>query len=310
MIKTAEGRAGFTLQKPQSAARKSFRLKVFQRKSGVLIRQTITNHNVCVRVNSVRENRRDFFDFEGYTLPIFSNKDRGIPQVPILSRPIWEIVRMPRMSFQVGPRIGLVILSALPFGCTHFDPVTGSTLAGSGLGATTGAIIGHQSGHTGTGALIGAAAGALGGALVGDARQARAERDSAYAYADAQAQQAALGAVTNTDVIYMAQNNLGEDVIINAIQTRGGRFDTSPQSLIYLKTSGVSDRVIAVMQNTGAAIAPVSYIAPPPPPRPSIVIVEPSPPRPIYFGHFGGHHYHPCRPHRYRESSISLHGHF
>lgn len=210
---------------------------------------------------------------------------------------------------QVSPRIGLVFLAALPLGCAQFDPVTGSTLVGSGLGATTGAIIGHQSGHTGTGALIGAAAGALGGALVGDARQARVERDAAVAYADAQAQQAAAGAVTNTDVVYMAQNGLAEDVIINAIQTRGGRFDTSPQSLIYLKSSGVSDRVIAVMQNSGPAIVPVGYVAPPPRPRPDIVIVEPPPP-PIVFGHFGGYHHHHCRPHRHSGSSISIHGHF
>ncbi len=216
---------------------------------------------------------------------------------------------MSRMLIQVCPRIGLALFVVLPLGCTHFDPVTGSTLVGSGLGATTGAIIGHQSGHTGTGALIGAAAGALGGALVGDAQQSRAQRDAAFAYADRQSQQIAAGAVTNTDVIYMTQNGLGEDVIINAIHTRGGQFDTSPQSLIHLKSSGVSDSVISVMQNSGSRIAPVSYVAPPPPPRPSVIVVEP-PPRPIYFGHFGRHHHHHCRPHRHHESSISIHGHF
>lgn len=217
---------------------------------------------------------------------------------------------MTRKLIQVGPRIGLGLLALLPLGCTHFDPVTGSTLVGSGLGATTGAIIGHQSGHTGTGALIGAAAGALGGALVGDAQQARVERDAAFAYADAQSQQRVAGAVTNSDVVYMAQNGLAEDVIINAIQTRGGRFDTSPQSLIYLKSSGVSDRVIATMQSSGGpAIAPVSYVAPPPPPPP-VFIVEPPPPRPIYFGHFGHHHHHHHRRHHHHGSSISIHGHF
>jgi uncharacterized protein YcfJ len=213
------------------------------------------------------------------------------------------------MLTEIGPRIGLVFLAALPFGCTHFDPVTGSTLVGSGLGATTGAIIGHQSGHAGKGALIGAAAGALGGALVGDARQARAERDSAYAYADAQAYQAQAGAVTNSDVVYMSQSGLAEDVIINSIQTRGGRFDTDPQSLIYLKSSGVSDRVIAVMQNSGPRVAPASYVVPPPPRRPDIVIVEPAPP-PIIFGHFGGNHHHHCHPRRHHGSSLSIHGHF
>jgi len=32
-------------------------------------------------------------------------------------------------------------------------------------------------------------------------------------------------ALTNSDVIKMAQNGVGDDVIVNAIRTRGGAFD-------------------------------------------------------------------------------------
>ena len=214
---------------------------------------------------------------------------------------------MPRIRQWLSPRLGLILLTALPVGCAQFDPVTNSTLVGSGLGTTAGAIIGHQSGNAGKGALIGAAAGALGGALVGDANQARAERDAAYDRAFSQKYQAAQAAVRNHDVIMMAQNGLSDDVIINAINARGGRFDTSPSSLIQLKSAGVNDTVIAAMQ-TASAPKPITYVPPPPPEPRSVLIVEPPRPRPIFIGDFGHHHH--CRPPRRRHSSISFHGHF
>ena len=222
---------------------------------------------------------------------------------------------MQRIRIFAWPWMGLGLLACGPLGCAQYDPVTRSTMAGSGLGAVTGAIVGEGSGHPGAGALVGAAAGALGGALVGDAQQARAERDAAYAYAqNSQRQQQLAGAVTNSDVIYMARNGLGDAVIINAIQTRGGRFDTSPQSLIGLKSQGVSDDVIRVMQSSPPAavppaaapiaIPPTAYMAPPPP----FVVVEPPPPRPIIFGRFGPRYR--WRPHRRPRSGIFIQGRF
>ncbi len=220
---------------------------------------------------------------------------------------------MQRIRIFALPWMGLGLFACWPMGCAQYDPVTRTTMAGSGLGALTGAIIGEGSGHAGTGALVGAAAGALGGALVGDAEKARAERDAAYAYAqNTQRQQQLAGAVSNHDVVYMAQNGLGDEVIINAIQTRGGRFDTSPQSLINLKASGVSDHVIAAMQSSPpagvapAAIAPAAYVAAPSPPP--VVIVEPAPPRPIVFGGFGPHYR--WRPYRRPRSGVYIEGRF
>jgi hypothetical protein len=58
-------------------------------------------------------------------------------------------------------------------------------------------------------------------------------------------------AITNREVVDMAQNRVSDEVICNAIRTRGGRFNTTPESIVTLKNSGVSDRVIEAMQNNG-----------------------------------------------------------
>ena len=172
---------------------------------------------------------------------------------------------------------------------------------GTGLGAATGAIIGHQSGNAGTGALIGAAAGALGGGLVGKVKDTEEERDVAIAqaaYLEHQQQ-----ALSNADVIMMAQNQLGEQVIISSIQSRGGRFDLSPQGLVMLKQSGVSDKVIEYMQTSGypADVPPTIITGGPrvvtPPP---VVIVEPAPYPPPHVGFvFDFHNHRGPRRHRH-----------
>jgi hypothetical protein len=103
--------------------------------------------------------------------------------------------------------------------------------------------------------------------------------------------------VTNYDLVGMAKAGVSDDVIISTIQSRGARLDLSPQGLIALKQSGVSDRVVLSAQNLGAGRA----YAPGPPP--ATVIVAPGPPvyyrpayyygpRPYYHGHCHYHHWH------------------
>lgn len=203
----------------------------------------------------------------------------------------------------------LAILGSLPLtGCA--TSTGNGALFGTGLGATTGAILGSVSGNAGQGALIGATAGALGGALVGNADDAARQRDAAWAHAyQVEQQQFAAQAVTNADVVTMTQSGVSQDVIINAIRTRGGQFDTSPNALIWLKNSGVSDAVIATMQQSGP-IAPVTTttIAPPPPIAPEVIVVEPRP-APIVV-HPSPFHYCPprrWRPVRRRGHSAHLH---
>ncbi|MFO1095523.1 MAG: glycine zipper domain-containing protein [Planctomycetaceae bacterium] len=178
------------------------------------------------------------------------------------------------------------VLPAFFAGCQTLTHTENGALFGSGLGAATGAVIGHQSGHTAGGAAIGAVAGALTGAVVGNAQD---ERDAAIAQAQASQMAAAL---TNYDLIRMAQSGLGDEVIINAMQTRGGRFDLSVDALIQLRDAGVSDRVITSVQQASAAaprVAATSYrsssvvVAPPV----GVVVGGPAvvvAPRPVFFG--------------------------
>lgn len=146
------------------------------------------------------------------------------------------------------------------------------TVVGGGLGAITGALIGGSEGKSPEGALIGGAVGAIAGNLFGRSKDAADQRQAAAGYAaTSQAnQQAAQLAVTNYDLVEMTRAGLNDSVIVGAIQTRGGRFDLSPNGLIQLKQAGVSDTlIIAAQQATPPA---TGYLAPQP------VVVE----RPVY----------------------------
>lgn len=205
-------------------------------------------------------------------------------------------------------------VAAVLSGCATANHTQTGAAVGTGLGALTGAVIGSQTGHAGGGALIGAATGALAGGLIGNAEDARDERDAAVAQAQyLQAENyAARHAMTNADLVMMAQNGISDDVICTAVQSRGGRFDLSPNAIVQLKASGVSDRVILAVQQSGGYGVP-SYPVPPtivtaPPPRVrEIVVVEPRPA--VGFGvvvgpgchrpHWHHHHMH-YRGHRHR----------
>ncbi len=53
--------------------------------------------------------------------------------------------------------------------------------------------------------------------------------------------------LTNADVVSMAQNNLGEELIVEKIRESKGAFDVSVGGLVNLKKSGVSDAIVAAM---------------------------------------------------------------
>ena len=134
----------------------------------------------------------------------------------------------------------VALLGILPLAGCQNNTQTGAAL-GSGAGALAGAIIGNQVGHKGAGALIGGLTGGLTGAAVGNAKDVENERDAALVHAaHVQAQRLAdQRALSNSDVITMAQNRLSDEIIINAIRTRGGRFRTNPEALIALQNQGV-----------------------------------------------------------------------
>jgi hypothetical protein len=56
-------------------------------------------------------------------------------------------------------------------------------------------------------------------------------------------------AMDNTSVIKMAKAGLGDDLIVETINTQPGTYSTDADSLVTLKTAGVSDRVITAMIN-------------------------------------------------------------
>jgi len=147
---------------------------------------------------------------------------------------------------------------------------------------TAGAIIGHQSGQKAEGGLIGAAAGAVTGGLVGNVQDANAERDAVLAQASRLKQ---VPALNSQDLVQMAQSGLGDTVIINAIQQRGGQFDLSPQGLIFLKSNGVSDAVIQKVQCSSTSVPPNVVTTTPDVVAPSvsgIVVVRPQPIAKVY----------------------------
>lgn len=187
------------------------------------------------------------------------------------------------------------------------DTATGA-VAGGGIGAITGALIGGKKNGEG-GALIGAGVGALTGGLIGNSADKADERQAAYGMAaTAQANaQAAAQAVSNFDLVEMTRAGCSEDLIISTIQSRGGRFDLSPNGLIALKQSGVSDRVVMAAQslttggyNPRTAVVSAPVVVGPPPvvyvrPQPAVrVYVGPSwgPPRYYHGGYGGGYHGH------------------
>ena len=176
--------------------------------------------------------------------------------------------------------LALAPLPLLLAGCYAPNHTAAGMGNGAGIGALAGVIIGHQSGHTGTGALIGAATGAFAGGLIGNAEDAREERDAALYHAQLVEQNRNM--MTNYDLVRMTQSGISDDVIIGTMHSRGGRFDLSPDAMISLKSSGVSDRVLLAVQQNGAAppppiVDPPHMVVVPPPPVGVGVVVAPRP---------------------------------
>lgn len=198
-------------------------------------------------------------------------------------------------------------------GCATNTHAENGALMGAGLGAGMGALMGSHSGREGAGAVIGGTLGAITGSMIGGTQDAYEQRDAALAQLEASSRPMH-PPLTNFDLIRMSQSGLGDEVIINAVQTRGGQFQLDPDALIALKSSGVSDRVLQHVQTAGLAPSPppTTIVAAPPPP-PGIVIVRPQPVVGVHFGHGHHHHRHWHRRPRHRHGSsfsISTHHHF
>lgn len=60
-------------------------------------------------------------------------------------------------------------------------------------------------------------------------------------------------ALTNDSVIKMVRGGLSDDVVVNTIKAQPAEYSTTPDSLIALKSAGVSDKVIGAMVDRMAA---------------------------------------------------------
>jgi hypothetical protein len=163
---------------------------------------------------------------------------------------------------------GVLLPALLACGCQSMNNTEKGAVAGGGIGAGVGALIGHATGHTGAGALIGGATGALVGGAVGndiDKEKAKQERIAA-------ATQLQL-----TDVASMAQQHIGDNLIINQIRTSGSVYHLNADQIVWLKQQGVSDVVISEMQATAYRVPRRVYTAEP------VVVYEPPPP-PVAVG--------------------------
>jgi hypothetical protein len=57
----------------------------------------------------------------------------------------------------------------------------------------------------------------------------------------------------NAAVVKMTKAGLGEDVIVSMVQNQPGHYDLTPDTLVSLKTEGVSEKVLAAMAAKNAA---------------------------------------------------------
>lgn len=205
-----------------------------------------------------------------------------------------------------------LMMTAAGAGCQGMNHTQNGALVGTGVGALGGALIGQHNGHTGRGAALGALAGGVGGALLGNAQDSRDERDAAIAQAhySEQQRQAAATALTNADLVRMAQSGVGDEVIVQSVRSRGGSFDLRPDAIIALKQSGVSDRVLVEIQKAGEApprtvVSPgATYVAGPP----HVVVVRPQPA--VRFGVMVGGRRPHRRPWRRGRRNVYVHHHW
>jgi hypothetical protein len=153
--------------------------------------------------------------------------------------------------------------------------------------------------------LLGGAVGLITGAVVGNSMD---EKARAHAYEQQQIYRLRQ-AVSTQDVMAMAQNGLGDDVIINHIRENGVQRKIEVSDVIMLHRNGVSEGVITAMQN--ARVGGPAVVAPPavqyaPPPRVVVQEYYYAPPPPYWYRPHWGYHYHHYH-HHHRPPSSHFH---
>lgn len=165
----------------------------------------------------------------------------------------------------------LALLIVTGSGCAPLNHTEAGAAGGGIIGGALGTVVGAATGHPLAGAAIGAGSGALLGGAVGHAEDRREQRQ-VQAAADWQARHQ----VTVPEVIQMTHQHVGDNLIIQQIDSTYSNFDIRPEDITMLKQQGVSDRVILAMQQRRVP-PPGAYRVRP---ASGVVVYEPLPPPP------------------------------
>jgi len=93
-------------------------------------------------------------------------------------------------------------------------------------------------------------------------------------------------AITNADVIKMVKGGLEESVVVAAIKSRPGNFDTSPDALIALHQAGVTKAELDAMLAGPAGATPAAAAAAPAAPKlPTVAVTVGSATQPLAIEH-------------------------
>jgi hypothetical protein len=229
----------------------------------------IVNPDLC----SHHAPREDSFITRSVTTTLLTNLG-GIryPTAEQISAPLsrrWKMGKRCKLAI-----LALTMLAGLN-GCSSMNHTERDTLAGGAAGAAIGALADRR--HPGTGAAIGGVAGGLLGAAVGSNADAQDRHVKAVAAANAPVR----GPLSLQEVADMVHKGIGDDVIRNTIRTSGTVYNLAPADIAWLHDNGVSDPVIAEMQQTGYYRRRAVYIDRPYYYDPVYVV---PPPRPVVYG--------------------------
>jgi hypothetical protein len=179
-------------------------------------------------------------------------------------------------TYKMIKPLTVTALASLLAGCV--SPNGNPDYIGSGalIGGASGAAIGAAAdrANPGAGALIGGAAGLITGGLIGHGmdQQAAAQRAGQPPPTVVVAPQGR--PLSIADIKAMAKAGVGDDIIINQINNTRSVYNLDANTIIDLKTAGVSDKVITCMMNTGGNVVAAQA---PPPPQTEVVMGAPGP---------------------------------
>jgi hypothetical protein len=180
-----------------------------------------------------------------------------------------------KISKMIKP-LTLTALAGLLAGCTSPNGRPDYTGSGALIGGASGAAIGAVADrrNPGAGALIGGAAGLITGGLIGHGMDQQAEAQRAAQPPPPTVVMSQGQPLAIADIKAMAKAGVGDDIIINQINNTHSVYNPDANTIIDLKNSGVSDKVITYMMNTGANVVATQA---PPPPQTEVVVASPGP---------------------------------